>query len=115
MGKLEEHAEAELRRAGLFDEDSDYGGALAQAVMELVKVHAAQGHSGGSHARVLYLFNQVVNFKPLTSLTSTPAEWMDVSGSTGEPTWQSRRCPSAFSRDGGTTWYDLDKGERPLK
>ena len=44
-GNLAKHAEYELRKAGLFDKDSDYGGMLGKAVMDIVKVFAKQGHS----------------------------------------------------------------------
>jgi len=35
---LIKHAKEELTRAGMFDKDSTYGGMLADAVMELLKV-----------------------------------------------------------------------------
>ena len=38
------HAKFELELAGFFDEDSDYGGAIGEAVMELMEVFAKQGH-----------------------------------------------------------------------
>lgn len=98
MSGLVEHAKHELRLAGLFSKKSDYDGALATAVMKLVKVHAAEHHSGGSHHAVVDLFN-----------TSDPKEWMDISEMTGRPMrWQNRRQSSVFSSDGGKTWYDID-------
>ena len=97
-------AESEMKRAGLYDADADYGGMVPAAVMALVDAHSAQGHSGMSHGLVLSIFNLVINFKPLTPLTSDPAEWNEV----GDGMWQSRRSPSVFSKDGGQTWYDLD-------
>lgn len=104
---LKDYAESELRRAGLFDADSDYGGALGPAVMELVDKFAAQGHSGFSAGLTLELFNTVASFKPLTPITSNPDEWMEV----GTGMWQSKRQPSLFSRDGGKSWYDIDAME----
>ncbi len=112
MGNLEKHAESEMRRAGLYDADACYGGLIPQAVMELVRALAAQGHSGCSHHLVMDIFDKVARFRPLTPLTSDPSEWADVSEASGRPLWQSRRCPSVFSSDGGTTWRDLDKGEQ---
>ena len=41
-------AEKWLRREGLFDEDSDYGGLLGKCALEVVEFMAKQGHSGGS-------------------------------------------------------------------
>lgn len=98
-------AEAELRRAGLFDEDSDYDGMLGQAALNLVATHSHEGHSGHSSAAVAQLFDLLVNWHPLTPLTSDPAEWMEVE----DGTWQSRRRPDAFSLDGGSTYYLLDE------
>lgn len=108
MGNLTDHAEREMRLAGLYDTDADYGGMIPEAVMALVKAHAAQGHSGGSHHLTLRIFNEVANFKTLTPITSDPATWTDVSEMGGRPMWQSKRQPSVFSEDGGATWYDLD-------
>lgn len=108
MSNLERHAEEELRRAGLFDDDADYGGQIAAAVMRLIRVHAAEGHGGFSHDYVLSVFNKVVNFKVLTPVTSDPAEWTDVSEMSGQPMWQNKRQSSSFSKDGGATWYDLN-------
>lgn len=103
------HARRELELAGLFDADADYGGAPAQIVMQLVEVLAGQGLSGGSHGLVMALFNQVATFKPLTPLTSEPAEWIDRSEISGEPMWQNRRDSAMFSRDGGQTWYNVQE------
>jgi len=41
-----------LEQNGLFDKDSDYGGWLGEAVMEVVELVAKQGHSGGSASRL---------------------------------------------------------------
>ena len=39
-----DHAKLELQMAGFFDKDSDYGGMIGEAVMELMEVFANQGH-----------------------------------------------------------------------
>lgn len=105
---LEEYAEKELRLAGLFDKDSDYGGMVGEAVLELVRAFAAQGHSGFSASLVLSAFDRVARFKPLTPLTSDPSEWTKVD----KRMWQSTRLSTSFSRDGGKTWYDIDDPEQ---
>lgn len=102
------HAKEELQLAGMFDKDSDYGGMLEDAVLELVKVFAKQGHSGFSAHQTLKLLNVVANFKNLTPIGTTPDEWMNMSDSALEPTWQNKRRSTTFSRDGGKTWYDID-------
>ena len=106
------HAEYELRRAGLFDKDSDYAGATGKAVMDLVKVFAGQGHSGASAELTLEIFDRVARYDVLTPVTSDPGEWEDVSpyGSRdAPPMWQNKRKLSLFSNDGGKTWWDVDK------
>ena len=111
---LVEYAESELRRAGLFDTDSDYDGAIGPAVLELVSKFAAQGHSGFSAGLTLSIFDKLARFKPLTEITSNPDEWMEVSGPPNRM-WQSKRSPTLFSKDGGKTWYDLDAIPRPTE
>ena len=114
MTNLEAHAEKELRLAGLFEPDSDYGGAIGEAVMKLVRVFASEGHSGGSAQLTLAAFERVARFKSLTPITDDPAEWMDVTdmGADGSPPlWQNRRQSSCFSNDGGKTYYDVDAGD----
>ena len=112
MSNLVAHAKLELRRAGLFDADSDYGGMLAEGVMKIVKVFAEEGHSGMSAAMTVQLLEKLLRFKPLTPITSDPSEWMDVTehGPQG-PMWQNRRSSSCFSTDGGKTYYDIDAGD----
>lgn len=110
MSNLEKHAEDEMRRAGLYDKDSDYGGMIPEAVMKLVKVHAEERHSGGSHSMVLGIFNRVVSYKTLTPLTDDPEEWTQVGPDMmPDQAWQNRRSSSCFSKDGGKTWYDIDE------
>lgn len=108
MSNLVEHAKYELELAGLFDKDSDYDGMLGDAVLELVKVFAKQGHSGFSAHQTLQIFNQVANFKNLTPIGKSADEWIDQSNVSSEPMWQNKRRGSTFSRDGGKTWYDID-------
>lgn len=108
MSNLTKHAEYELRVAGLFDKDSDYDGMLGDAVLELVKVFAKQGHSGFSAHQTLKIFNEVANFKNLTPIGKSKDEWMNISDMSNDPTWQNKRRGTTFSRDGGKTWYDID-------
>ena len=113
MSNLLAFAKDEMQRAGLYDADADYGGEIAKSVERLVETFAADEHSGGSAHLTLSIFERVVRFQPLTPITSDPSEWMNVSDVSGTPMWQNRRQPSAFSTDGGATWYDLDEPGRP--
>lgn len=105
---LVEYAKNELELAGLFDKDSDYNGGIGEAALEIIKVFAKQGHSGGSAAITISVVENLMRFKPLTPLTSNADEWLDRSEMSSEPMWQSKRQPSCFSKDGGKSWYDID-------
>jgi hypothetical protein len=107
---LADHAEFELDRVGLFEPDSDYEGMIGQAVMELIKTFASQGHSGCSAGITRDLFNRLSNYETLSSITDDPAEWMEVTDMTidGNPLHQCRRNPSFFSKDSGKTYYHVD-------
>lgn len=108
MSQLTQYAKDELTRAGLFGKDSDYGGMLGTAALEIIEVFAKQGHSGLSASMVTQLVEKLMRFQPLTPLTYAPDEWNDVSAESGTPMWQNRRKSTTFSTDGGKTHYDLD-------
>jgi hypothetical protein len=105
------HAEKELRKAGLFDKDSDYNGRIGIAVLELIKVFSSQGHSGFSAGWVKELFNKLANWENLTPLTNDIKEWENVSefSSTPGELWQNLRDPSCFSNDGGQSYYNVNE------
>lgn len=115
MSNLVDHARRELELAGLFSPDSSYGGMLGPAIMKMVEVFAAEGHSGFSAGMARSIFARVAAFKPLSPITADPDEWMDVAerapGEKGA-CWQNKRNPSLFSEDGGKTYRDLDHRER---
>lgn len=110
------HARTELQIAGLFDEDSDYGGMIAEAVMEIIEKFSDQHHSGMSASYVLHLVEKLGRFEALTPLTDNPDEWMECSLVYGgsKPCWQNRRQSNCFSEDGGKTYYNIDVGDRNL-
>ena len=100
MSNLETYAESELKRAGYFDKNSDYGGMMGDAVLKLVKVFADEGHSGFSANMAISLFKRIVSFEPLTPLTGEDDEWME----TGDGEYQNVRCSHVFKSKGIT--YD---------
>lgn len=108
MSNLVKYAEEELKRAGWFDEDSDYDGEIGNAALEIVKIFSKQGHSGTSAEIVTSLVERLLRYEPLTPLTYEPDEWMDVSKESGHPMWQNKRKFSTFSEDGGKTHYDIN-------
>lgn len=96
---LYQHAERELRAAGYYDADSDYGGMLPEAVLELVEVFSKQGHSGMSASIVRQLFNTLVDFKPLSPIKDTEDEWVLVDED--KQIYQNKRLSAVF-KEGST-------------
>lgn len=109
---LVSHARTELALAGLLDKDSDYDGMLGTAALDIVNVFAGQGHSGMSAAMTTDIVTRLMRYEPLTEIGTTPDEWMHIGAEQGGPIYQNRRRSSTFSRDGGTTWYDIEDATR---
>lgn len=105
------HAYRELKLAGLLDHDSDYGGLIGKAVLELVNTFNKQGHSGFSAQWVRELFAKLSNYENLTPITENPKEWENRTEISGYPLWQNRRNPAIFSENGGQTWWDVSTRE----
>ena len=101
MSNLVDHATDELKRAGLFDADSDYGGMLGTAVLDLIRLFSEQDHSGASAGMVSALFDKLSRFRPLGPLTGDDDEWNEV----GDGVWQNRRCSHVFKNKDGA--YDI--------
>lgn len=99
-----EFAHDELKRAGLFDEDSDYAGGLGKAVAELVEVFDRQGHSGASAHMTVDLFSKVALHQPLTSLTGEDDEWFEHD----HGSFQNTRCSAVFKEGKYGRAYYLD-------
>lgn len=105
---LVEHAERELALAGVAGDD-DYDGMLYEAVMELVRKFADQGHSGASAAMAVSMVEKLMRFEPLTPLTGDDTEWNDVSdvgGRDGGALFQNNRYSAVFKDD--DLVYDID-------
>lgn len=96
QSNLVKYAINELKAAGLYDEDSDYGGMLAEAVVELIQKFSDQGHSGFSAARTVQLFQKLAMFEPLLPLQGTDDEWNEVS----DGVFQNKRCSHVFKENG---------------
>ena len=96
MSNLTSFARNELQIAGLFDEDSDYGGMLGDAVMRMVEQFAEEGHSGFSASQAIKIFQRVASFEPLTPLTGEDDEWTEVA----DGLLQNRRCSHVFKENG---------------
>lgn len=108
MSNLMKHAELEMKLAGLYDKDADYGGMLPEAVLKCVKAFSEAGHSGYSAAMTISILEKLLRFETLTPINSDSQYWMEVSTNV----WQSTRNPAYFSENGGKTFYWLDDPEK---
>lgn len=102
MGNLVDYAKTELQRAGMFDDDSDYKGALAEAVVRMIEQFEAEEHSDMSANMAVNLFERLARFEPLTPLTGDDDEWIETSPGV----FQNRRCSHVF-KEGGQA-YDIE-------
>ncbi|MEU7787644.1 hypothetical protein [Amycolatopsis sp. NPDC049159] len=58
----------------------------------------------------------LLGFKPLSPLTNESAQWVDRSPTIGgNPLWQSKRDPDAFSRDGGLNYFYASQTGAPFQ
>lgn len=103
MSNLVDYAKSELERAGMFDSDSDYNGALGPAVLKIVEEFSKEGHSGASAGIAIRLLTRLLRFKPITPITGADEEWMEV----GTGMYQNMRNSSVFKQDGYGA-YDID-------
>lgn len=104
---LVQHAQTELELAGYFDEDSDYGGMIGKAVMELMEVFAKQGHSGMSAGIVSGLFHKLAKHDILQGVTGRDEEWVEAyNDKDGQPVYQNKRCSAVFKHSDGRATYN---------
>jgi hypothetical protein len=102
---LVEHARRELELIGEEPQTIDW-------YCRVIAEFASFGHSGGSASVCIPVLHELLQFKPLSPLTDDPAEWIDqTEASGGVPMWQNRRNSTAFSEDGGKTYWLLDERE----
>lgn len=113
MSRLIDHAHRELELlAPDPNEDADYGPSwLKSAVMPIIGVFAASGHSGGSAAMVLPLIQKLLQGENLTPITDEPHDWQDMTanGNPLMPMWQCRRNSKFMSGDAGRTYWNVDE------
>lgn len=100
---LVRHARRELELAGEEPETVDW-------YCRVVREFASYGHSGGSASVAVPVLHELLQYHPLSRLTSDPAEWIDQGSVSGYPLWQNRRDSRCFSEDGGKTWAQLGAG-----
>lgn len=109
MSNLVNHARRELTLCGQAAEDPEY----ADSIVRAVEAFASYGHSGGSASVAVEQLTALLRFQNLSPLTNAPEEWEDRSAISSAPLWQNRRNHSAFSEDGGKTYFLLtEAGDR---
>lgn len=95
-----------MKAAGLYDKDVDYGGALGNAILDVVRMFSLSGHSGMSASITISALEKLLRYEPLGPLTGNDSEWMEV----GEGVFQNNRCSRVFKQadrfDGQA--YDID-------
>ena len=79
---------------------------MCMNVLELLEKMSEQGHSGFSASILIHLFDKLSRFLPLTPLTGSDDEWMEITEEDGEKLFQNRRCPHIFKK--GDRAYDID-------
>lgn len=107
MNMLEKYKN-EIKKAGLYDRDSDHGGIIGEALERLVECHMKEGHSGFSHFHLVHLFHRLMTTNLLTPLQGTDDEWVEVAEENGKPLFQNNRRSSVFKC--GDDIYDIDGG-----
>lgn len=114
MGALYNHAKTEIDRLDTSEDPKFY-----RMILKVVSAFASYGHSGGSANVAISMVSDLLQFKNLTPITDDPDEWY-AHGPVGPNNidfWQCKRCPEAFSTDGGKTYYllsETDDGEPDL-
>lgn len=113
---LLDYAKQELTIAGFYDqpdnisEGFDYNNEIKDAVLEIIKVFADQGHSGMSANIVLSILQKLMSYKPLSPLSGEDSEWFEIDTDKLRPDedWlqQNKRCFHVFRNKNGA--YDGD-------
>lgn len=116
MSNLVDYAKEELKRIGMIDSGEPYNDAVAKAILDLIELFAAQGHSGFTAPYTVNTFKRLAMFKPLTPLTGEDSEWNEI----GTGLYQNKRYGAVFKEkdgrvynsegkiftdDGGKMWY----------
>lgn len=105
-GNLVPYARRELELAGWFKKDGFYDDMVGHAVVDMIKLFAMEGHSGGSAPLCMNLAKQVGLFQPLTPLTGADDEWVDHGEGLGRARYQNKRCSHVFKGEDGEA-YDI--------
>ncbi|WP_409186509.1 hypothetical protein F9C11_20660 [Amycolatopsis sp. VS8301801F10] len=108
MSDLGDHAVYELDYQGITDPD--------RARLIAIVGNFADYTDPEARAAALQKVQTLLQFKPLSPLTSEPDQWVDRSSlSGGRQLWQSKRDPDAWSHDAGATYYMQSQTDAPYQ
>lgn len=105
---LIDFAKSEFQRAGWCDSNMKFEcemqGAVCRNVMDMLAVFSTEGHSGSSAPYTLNVFDRLAHWKPISPLTGSDDEWIQV----GDDCYQNKHCSSVFKKgkDGKAYWLD---------
>ena len=92
---------------------------ISKDILQVVEVFSQQGHSGFSANYAINLINKLLRFEPITPLTGSDDEWIQLDYN-DDTKYQNKRCSRVFkdaegkaydiegkifSDDGGKSWY----------
>lgn len=103
-GNLVAHAQRELE--GSYRSGDEMSIAMADHLIDMVRVFSAEGHSGFSAGYATSALGALLRFEPLGPLTGEDGEWMEIGEQNGKALYQNRRCGRIF-KEGGYA-YDVE-------
>jgi len=101
MSNLVKHAQREFEALG-WPGDCDMQKLICDNIIELLRTFADQGHTGSTAPYVLWHFQKLANFNPITPLTGDDNEWVEV----GDGLFQNNRDGEIFKKNGSAYWID---------
>jgi hypothetical protein len=120
MSNLLKHAERELTLIG-YDGKDEYNNIAKDAILELIKTFAKQGHSGFRASYVSDMFHKLARYEVLSPLTGNDDEWSDVlderSSDNTKMLFQNNRDSRVFKDEkgayfmGAIVWEEINNGE----
>lgn len=101
--RVDSWTHTQLQDAGLFDTDSDYGGALGTDLAEISLVVSSQGDSGFSRMMKVGLLKELLLGNPIAPIHDREEDWVKI----GDNDFQHRKNYAVF-KGRFPRPYDLD-------
>jgi hypothetical protein len=81
---------------------------IDRCVFDMLRIFGEQGHSGSSASYTIACIEKILRFEPITPLTGTDDEWVEVAEEDGKPLFQNARCGHVFKVGTDGEAYDID-------